>query len=140
LNLNSPQLAQKLCRPVSLPATGSSLPGTATIEGSFVISTGMVNTGLSPVDNGGNPVENGALYIQRCGSKRRVQIDEQNSPLAANADAVLWGVSATSSRMTGLLLPSLRRFTVSAPSTDVFRSSPISCSTSTTRPATSGAP
>jgi len=112
LNLNSPKLAQRLCRPVSLAASGSLLPGTATIEGSFVISTGMVNTGVAPV-------ESGRIYIQRCGSKRRVQIDEQNLPLAANAHAVLWGVSATSSRMTGLLLPSLRPFTVSAPSTNV---------------------
>ena len=111
LNLDSPQLTQKLCRPVRLPASSSLLPGTATIEGRVVISTGVVNRGLPPL-------ESGRIYLQRCGSKQRIQIDPQNQPIAANAHAVLWGTSPTSSLMTGLLLPSLRRFTVRAPSID----------------------
>jgi hypothetical protein len=114
LNLNSPQLTQTLCRPVTGAANKSFLPGTATIEGSFVISTGVVNSGWA------EPVQDGHVYIQRCGSRRRVLIDPENFPLAANAHAVLWGSSPASATMTGLLLPSLRRFTVNAPSHEVF--------------------
>lgn len=114
LDLNSPQLTQPLCRPVTVAPNKSFLPGTATIEGPFVISTGVVNSGWA------QPVQNGHVYIQRCGSKRRLEIDPQNLPLAANAHAVLWDTSNTSATMTGLLLPSLRQFTVTAPSLDVF--------------------
>lgn len=108
-NLDSPQLAEKLCAPLRVPTGMYGLPGTFTFFGGYGISTNAVNSGVAPPSR---------VFVQRCGSRARRQIDPDSLVLAANSHSVLWKVDTTGRMEKGLLLPSLRPFTLSGPAAD----------------------
>jgi hypothetical protein len=107
-NLESENLSVRLCSPLVVPRGTNGLPGTFTFFGRYAVSTGAVNGGLGPSTS--------PIFLQKCGSPQRTQIDPNNLALAANNRAVVWSVDGGSLPQQGVLLPSLRPFTVTAPS------------------------
>jgi hypothetical protein len=110
-NLNSSSLAEKLCAPLSVPHGPEGLPGTFIFAGRYGISTGEIGSGFAPASP--------ALFLQRCGSRKRTWIDAAGLVLAANNRMVLWSDHGTD-RQRGLLLPSLRAVVTVAPSEFAF--------------------
>lgn len=108
-DLGSPRLAEKLCSPLTVPKDeDNGLPGTFTFFGGYAISMGAVNSGIAPTT--------APLYLEKCGSRKRIQVDPDTFVLAANDHTVLWNVLGTGRPAQGLLLPSLRPFTLTGPS------------------------
>jgi hypothetical protein len=89
-NLNSPNLAVKLCRSLRRPNFGS-----LTVYGRFAIYT---TTPPTP-----------ETYLERCGSHQRLLIGN-TAYLADNQRAVIWQIDGSDrSPLQGVLLPKLRR-------------------------------
>ncbi len=108
-DLNSPQLAVKLCSPLRVPRgnpgqNNISVSENAIFAGSFAIA----------VDYFG--VESARPYLERCGSRLHKPIDRTDSPVVGNPSLVLWELGdGVSRRLDGLFLPSLRPFTLVLP-------------------------
>jgi hypothetical protein len=115
INLNSPALAERACAPLSIPTVQTYLgarPGSLTAGGRFEIAAGQ-----------------GGVYLERCGSHLHEFLTSTLEPpgytdgLAAcaafacppahNARMVIW--QAPHSRLSGIFLPSRRRFTIPIP-------------------------
>jgi hypothetical protein len=100
-DLDSQSLAQTLCPPLTVPPgapppLGGPPPGALSLYGSFAIA--------SPGAAGHT--------LERCGSRLKLAIDSHGGPLGASSHAIVWANSATSRRLHGLFLPSLRRFVI----------------------------
>jgi hypothetical protein len=100
LDLDSPTLARSVCKPLRAPADG-----TLTVLGTFAVETGASGS-----------------FLEQCGSSRKMPIGVGAESLAghgilANLHAVAWVLPATggSEQLSGLLLPSLRTFTLVLP-------------------------
>ena len=103
-DLNSRRLSKRVCAPLRLPPGGS-----LTFYGSFAVATESDRTSV----------------LEQCGSSLQMPIgmSYQNGPVSspvASTRAVLWPVidplGLWHGQIAGVLLPSLRRFTASAPS------------------------
>lgn len=100
-NLDSQSLAQRLCPPLTVPSTGPTVlggpPGPVALSfyGSFAIA--------------------GDALLERCGSRLKLAVGNHNGVLA-NSHAVVWTRGPNSRRLSGLFLPSLRRFVIATPS------------------------
>jgi hypothetical protein len=101
-DLNSPALAHQTCLGVSRMRGYSTVWGSLTLDGQFALVTGSDNS----------------VYLERCGTRMRRLLANGNTvvsyALASNAGAIVW--QAVTSRLDGLLLPSLQRFTIPLPS------------------------
>jgi hypothetical protein len=101
-DLNSPDLAHQICPGVSRMPGYSTLWGSLTLDGQFALATDSDNS----------------VYLERCGTRMRRLLADGNTmvsyDLASNAGAIVW--QAVTSRLDGLLLPSLQRFTIPLPS------------------------
>jgi hypothetical protein len=113
VDLNTARLVKKLCRPLESPVVSngySSGWGSLTFDSVYAIAAG------------------GAAVLERCGAKvhRRLTLSVPGytgsypagcahlaCPLASNAHAVIW--PSTGDRLSGLFLPSLKRFTIRIP-------------------------
>ncbi|MGI8557226.1 MAG: hypothetical protein ACR2ND_02775 [Solirubrobacteraceae bacterium] len=116
VDLNSPQLVEKVCRPLTVPAVSngySSGWGSLTYEDGYAIASG------------------GGAYLERCGSHLHdfltFTIPDYLSayvgygygcphlacPPASNSQAIVWESAA--GRLSGIFLPSRRRFTIRVP-------------------------
>jgi hypothetical protein len=89
-NLDSPSLAQQLCPPLTVPS-----PRLLSFYGSFAI-----------VDD---------PLLERCGSRLELAVGN-DGVVQANSRAVVWPQGPNSRRLSGLFLPSLRRFVITTPS------------------------
>ncbi|HET6868467.1 MAG TPA: hypothetical protein VFH80_21305 [Solirubrobacteraceae bacterium] len=89
-DLDSPALAQPVCAPLRVPRHGK-----LTFDGRFAVAVGPTGT-----------------FIERCGTHLRVPVPSEN--VAAAPGSLVWLTSATEP-VSGVFLPSLRRFTVAAP-------------------------
>lgn len=105
-DLNSPTLAHHTCPGVSRlrrPPPYSPVWGPLTLDGQFALVTDADNS----------------VYLERCGTRMRRRLSngstEASYALASNAGAVVWTADVTS-RLDGLFLPSLQRFTIPLPS------------------------
>ncbi|MGN6870147.1 MAG: hypothetical protein ACTHMY_17295 [Solirubrobacteraceae bacterium] len=94
-DLDSPVLAQPVCPPLRVPRHG-----TLTLNGRFAVAAGATGT-----------------FIEKCGTHLRVPVSSEN--VAAAPGSFVWLTSATRP-MSGVLLPSLKRFTVAAPTVHVY--------------------
>jgi hypothetical protein len=111
-DLDSPELAQPICSPLTVPegfniftAPG---PGELTFEGRFALAT-------SPGPNGGS-----RTYLEQCGTRLHQLIESngpatQASPVAASPHAIVW--QQTPANLTLEFLPSRRRFAIKLPKT-----------------------
>jgi hypothetical protein len=101
-NLDSQSLAQRLCRPLTVPPGPPNLagppgPGALSFYGSFALAGDV---------------------LERCGSRLKLAVGNPNYPgVQANSRAVVWAEGPKSRRLSGLFLPSLRRFVIATPST-----------------------
>ena len=116
VDLNSPTLTRKVCKPLRVPlvagnegsVTYAALPGSLTFYGKFAISSSGVNGAHG--------------FLERCGSRLHQQIGSPNIPagsllgpaFAANSRLVVW--QSARHQVSGLFLPSLRRFAIPLPS------------------------
>jgi hypothetical protein len=105
-DLDSRSLARPLCPPLTVPRGvaqpfGRPPPGALAFYGSFAVA--------------GN-------VLERCGSRLKLSIGKHNYPgIRANARAVVWAQSPNSHGLSGLFLPSLRRFVIAGtPSTSPY--------------------
>jgi hypothetical protein len=110
VNLDSPQLAQKACRPLTVPVVSGAYDsgwGSLTFVDGFVIAAG-----------------GGGAYLERCGSHRHEFLTfttpgmEAGCPALAcppvsNSHAIMWQSAA--GRLSGILLPSRQRFMIHVP-------------------------
>ncbi len=103
LDLDVPSLVRQVCAPLKAPVT---------FYGSFAITYEPTGPGRL------------GTYLERCGSRLNMPIDQPNGAglagsLAGNAHAILWEVldytGAWHGQLKGVLLPSLRPFTLSLP-------------------------
>lgn len=98
-DLNSPTLADQTCPGVRLsfhphsPTPWDSL----SYDGQFALVSDYAN-----------------VFLERCGTHMRRLLVNGSSVLASNTGAIVW--QTVTSRLTGLLLPSLQRFTIPLPS------------------------
>jgi hypothetical protein len=116
-DLNSPTLVRKVCSPLSVPHADVGVEdpdlsgwGSLTFYGPFALAAGYQG-----------------IYLERCGSRMRAKLlqgppmlyaypylcQRPVCPPAANSDAVVW--QSGYRRLSGVLLPSLRRFVVPVP-------------------------
>jgi hypothetical protein len=113
LDLNSPQLVQSICRPLSLPRVSNGYTsgwGSLTFDDGFAIASG-----------------GGGAYLERCGSPLHEFLTFTTpsnvngiawcpyldcSP-ASNAHEIIWPSEA--GRLRGIFLPDRRRFTIQLP-------------------------
>jgi len=118
-DLNSPTLARTLCKPLRVqrgfeqPDMMQTFPGLLVFYGSF---------GLLQADHARDSDPNYSVdtYIQRCGSSTRTHIDPSGWPVTANPHAVAWATSGVGKEIDGVFLPSLRRFTLQAPTGSIY--------------------
>lgn len=111
IDLNSPNLALKVCSPLSVPrddgnVEGTEVPGWGTVvfDGRFAIATGR-----------------DGVYLERCGTRFRQFLTftagsfcgHPGCPPAANAHAVVWQLAP--GKLAGVLLPSLQKFVIRIP-------------------------
>jgi hypothetical protein len=100
VNLNSPALSEKVCRPVKVPfephfTNPPSSWGSVTFEGRFAIAAGA-----------------SGAFLEKCGSRLHERLTTSTSP-GSNAHAIVW--ESAPARLRGVFLPSLRRFTIKLP-------------------------
>lgn len=117
MDLNAPYATRLLCQPVMAGAVaGPYVPyaDPVTFYGDFAATYTLSGQGKRTI----------TTYLERCGSSLHMPIDPptQNGfrgPIGGNAHAVVWMVLDASGmyhhQLHGLLLPSLRRFTVALP-------------------------
>jgi hypothetical protein len=101
-DLSSPSLAQKLCRPLTVPPGVPPIPGVAPGPGSlsFYGSFAITSSGTGDV-------------LERCGSRLKLAVGNGNEQtLGASSRAIVWAAGSNSRRLDGLFLPSLRRFVI----------------------------
>ncbi len=113
-DLNSRKLGRKLCSPLRVPAffdssSQTSGAGTMSVLGRFAIATTTPN-----VFYGSAPTE---YFLERCGSRLHERIAPDTKAFivtpAANSQLVLW--QKTTASLTGIFLPSQRRFSIALP-------------------------
>lgn len=104
-DLDSPQLARAVCSPLRVPKSGASF-GRLVPDGSFALAQGV------------QPVS--WVYLERCGTHLHVRLAMGDlgtitiSPsIFATPHVVLWQTGLR--QLSGLFLPSLRRFVLSIP-------------------------
>lgn len=116
VDLNAPNLAQTVCRPLRVPTTfelfaPALVPGSLTFYGSFALAIGGDANGPQ-------------VYLERCGTHlHRLLITaplERRPVVGANTHEVVW--MSHPHFLSGLTLPGLRRFTISLPQRLVARS------------------
>jgi hypothetical protein len=95
-DLNSPELADHLCSPVRRPAKGTITP-----DGQFAIVTGPTGT-----------------FLERCGTRLHLALD--NGPFLTITARALYWLAGPHGPINGILLPSLRRFTIPGPPGDLI--------------------
>jgi hypothetical protein len=111
IDLDSPQLDQKICPPLSVPAVstpdGSPAWGSLVFDNGFAIASGS-----------------GGTYLERCGSHQRefLTFTTANArcsalvcPPAHDSHAIVWQSAA--GRLNGIFLPSKQKFTIPVPPT-----------------------
>lgn len=89
-NLDSPGLAERVCAPLSVPREG-----TLTFDRSFAVADGPSGT-----------------FLERCGTRLHLGLDSPDIDIAPGA--IVW-LASPRRPVSGVLLPSLRRFTVALP-------------------------
>lgn len=111
-DLDSPELAQPICSPLTIPegfniftAPG---PGELTFQGRFALAT-------SPTPKGGSQT-----YLEECGTRLHQLIEStgpgaQTEPVASSPHAIVW--QQTPAELTLEFLPSRRRFAIHLPNT-----------------------
>jgi hypothetical protein len=113
-DLNSRKLGRRLCSPLRVPAffdssSQTSGAGTISVLGRFAIATTTPD-----VFYGSPPTES---FLERCGSTLHERIAPDTKAFivtpAANHQLVLW--QKTTASLTGIFLPSLRRFSIALP-------------------------
>jgi hypothetical protein len=96
VDLNSPALAKRVCRPLRVAPGGSLF-----FDGSFAIAGSAQGA-----------------FLERCGTRLHERVDPAGAP-TANAQAIIWQSGNTrligSHQLSGLFLPSRRRFVVRIP-------------------------
>jgi hypothetical protein len=109
VDLNSPKLTARVCKPLSIPhpTDGNIGAGTLTaVGGGFQIASGNQS------------------YLERCGTQLRLPVgcNEDVCTVAHNAHSVVWATSADNDpsagrlkTISGVFLPSLQRFTIKPP-------------------------
>ena len=97
-DLDSRTLARRLCKPVTVPAATSPYSplgfGSVASDGRFQIATG-----------------DGGSYLEKCGVKLHRFLTF--SPTASSPHAIVW--ESKPGLVTGVFLPSLKRFTIAVP-------------------------
>jgi hypothetical protein len=108
IDLNSAQLAHKICRPLRIPNIPLfELPTKSVVfDGRFAISTGA-----------------SGIFLERCGKRLHLRISPYGNPfvgdvVGANADAVVW--QSWQRLLTGVFLPTLRRFVIKLPANSSY--------------------
>jgi hypothetical protein len=109
VNLDSPALSEKVCRPVKVPfAANFANPaswGSVTFDRRIAIVSGP-----------------GGVYLERCGSKLHefltyttgfTECPEAGCPPPWNSHLIVW--ESAPGRLSGIFLPSLQRFTIHVP-------------------------
>jgi len=108
VDLDSPQLAEKVCRPLAVPAVSNAYSsgwGSLTFDDGFAIAS-----------------SNGGAYLERCGSHLHEFLTftppttgcpHLACPPAENSQAIVWESAA--GRLGGIFLPSRQRFTIRVP-------------------------
>ncbi|HJS95100.1 MAG TPA: hypothetical protein VJ741_12620 [Solirubrobacteraceae bacterium] len=94
-DLDSPVLAQPVCAPLRVPRHG-----TLTFDGRYAVAAGATGT-----------------FIERCGS--RLHLPVPFLTVATGPGAIVWLPSPTSA-VSGVFLPSLRRFKIAPPPGDAY--------------------
>lgn len=97
IDLDSPQLAQSICRPLSLPVVSdadSTGWGSLTFDDGFAIASGSSGD-----------------YLERCGSRLHEFLTYSGT--ASSAHEIIW--QSASRRLAGIFLPDRQRFTVDVP-------------------------
>jgi hypothetical protein len=89
-DLDSPALAQRVCRPLRVPRHGALI-----FDGRYAVAEGSTGT-----------------FIEKCGTHLRVPVPSED--VATAPGSIVWLTSATGPA-SGVFLPSLRRFTVAPP-------------------------
>lgn len=89
-DLDSPVLAEPVCAPLRVPGHGK-----LTFDGRFAVAEGATGT-----------------FIEKCGTRRRVPVPSND--VAASPRSLVW-VTTPTSPISGVFLPTLRRFTVAPP-------------------------
>jgi hypothetical protein len=102
-DLNSPRLVRRLCSPLRVPRG----PGTVTFAGGLEIVSG------------GRTHEAVRSYFERCGTRLHMllplaDLGMPDARSAANPQMIVW-LESVRQRLDGVLLPSLRPFTVRLP-------------------------
>jgi hypothetical protein len=95
-DLNSPDLAEHLCAPVRAPAKGMITP-----DGRFAIARGPTGT-----------------FLERCGARLHLAVN--NGQFLASSPHALFWPAGPHGPIDGILLPSLRRFTIPGPPGDLI--------------------
>jgi hypothetical protein len=113
LDLNSPQLVQSICQPLSLPRVSNGYTsgwGSLTFDDGFAIASG-----------------GGGAYLERCGSRLHEFLtftapsnvdgiawcSYLDCPPASNTHEIIWPAAA--GQLAGMFLPDRRRFTIRVP-------------------------
>jgi hypothetical protein len=113
IDLDAANPARLVCAPVTVPVNGQDNPESpATVYGS-VVSDGRFQIATS----------NGGSYLEKCGSHLHQLLTFTSYPGCAhqacsppfNAHAILW--QSKPGRLTGVFLPSVKRFTIAVPAT-----------------------
>jgi hypothetical protein len=117
-DLNSPKLFRSVCRPLQVPGTSPGpqspgvLPPSLTFHGPFAIASAVEGSV-------------GSVFLERCGSHLKIPIGISQpggtvASVVANRHVVIWESldldGAWHGQFAGLMLPSLRRFSATAPS------------------------
>jgi hypothetical protein len=110
-DMNSPGLARRLCSPLRVPPPTELGPGTLTMDGRFAIVE--------------EPNGNSETYLERCGSRMHRLLSKGPypnafQPWAANRSSLVW--QSAPFMLSGLFLPSLKRFTLNVPASVVNES------------------
>lgn len=95
-DLNSPALAEHVCSPVRRPAKGTITP-----DGRFAIATGPTGR-----------------FLERCGTSLHLALD--SGPFMTISTRALFWLAGPHGPIDGILLPSLRRVTITGPPGDLI--------------------
>ena len=108
IDLNSAKLARKICRPLRLPTIPLfELPTRSLVfDGRFAIATGA-----------------SGIFLERCGRRLHLRISPYGNPfvgdvVGANAHTVVW--QSWGRLLTGVFLPTLRRFVIRLPANSSY--------------------